>query len=502
VDKVYSSFVSRLTRVIRRPVFWLILILLALITLPHYHEVLQHPSFLTLLTSKLGLDRHAFERILYLGPIVWAGFLFGWRGAVITSLTALACMLPRAILLSQYPIDALFETGAVFIIGNVLAISFDSLRKERDYRTRLEEAQEQLRAHVEAIKENEKRLASLNQISGTISQSLELNQVLGSAIDNVSSVMQVDGAWAFLLNEDAAELELAAYQGIPEEFARGVDKLKVGEGFSGRVARSGKPLFVDDVSQDSRLTREVVSKYGVQSMLVVPLTSKGKVNGTICIATYSHRFFQKEEIELLTVIGNQIGVAVENARLYQKQQEVAEQLRRMEENLRFYLHQVTRAQEEERKRISRELHDDTVQSLVAAALDRLGLLPALEWLASDVAEFSGIETKVNVVGTEHRLPEEVELVLFRITQEAMRNVWRHSQATKAEITVEFDQNKTRIAVSDNGKGFKLPKPIDTLARDGKLGLAGMQERARLIGGNLAVQSEIGKGSTLTVEIPE
>ena len=141
------------------------------------------------------------------------------------------------------------------------------------------------------------------------------------------------------------------------------------------------------------------------------------------------------------------------------------------------------------------------QDLRPAALDRLGLLSALEWLASDVSEYSGIEIKVNVLGNERRLPEEVELVLFRITQEALRNVWRHSQATRAKITVEFDESKTRVTVSDNGKGFKLPQTIGDLARDGKLGLAGMQERARLLGGSLTVQSKPGRGSTITVELP-
>jgi len=141
------------------------------------------------------------------------------------------------------------------------------------------------------------------------------------------------------------------------------------------------------------------------------------------------------------------------------------------------------------------------QDLRPAALDRLGLLATLEWLASDVTEYSKIATKINVLGGERRLPEEVELILFRIVQEALRNVWRHSQATRAEITVEFDQNKTRITVSDNGKGFDLPQTIGDLARDGKLGLAGMQERARLIGGTLTVQSQPSKGSSITVEIP-
>jgi signal transduction histidine kinase len=197
--------------------------------------------------------------------------------------------------------------------------------------------------------------------------------------------------------------------------------------------------------------------------------------------------------------------------------------------------------------ISRELHDDTIQALVVlsrqldtiassgkglseegqsrleeliqqtsnimqgvrrlsqdlrpAALDRLGVLSALEWLASDVMEYSGVETKINVIGTEHRLAEEVELVLFRVAQEALRNVWRHAEATQAEITAEFDEGTTRITVSDNGKGFSPPETIVGLAKYGKLGLAGMQERASLIGGTLTVKSQPGKGTSVTIELP-
>ncbi|MFC1902256.1 sensor histidine kinase [Chloroflexota bacterium] len=343
-----------------------------LITLIHYSEVLTYPSFLPPLMSDLSLDRHAFERVLYLAPIVWAGFLFGWRGALVTSLVSLAGMLPRAVFISVYPTDALFETVAVFIIGNVLAISFASLRREREYRTKLEIAQ-------------------------------------------------------------------------------------------------------------------------------------------------------------------------------QEQQKVSEELRVIQQNLRFYLQEATRAQEEERKRISHELHDDTIQALVVlsrqldalasgdkglsdetrlrleglwqqtdnilrgvrrlsqdlrpAALDRLGLLPALEWLASNVTEHSGIATEVTVVGKERRLSEETAIALFRIAQEALRNVWRHSGAASIKIAVRFDESKTRITISDNGKGFDLPDNVGDLAKVGKLGLTGMQERAQLVGGTLKVQSQPGKGTTITIESP-
>jgi PAS domain S-box-containing protein len=226
--------------------------------------------------------------------------------------------------------------------------------------------------------------------------------------------------------------------------------------------------------------------------------------------------------------------------------DVTEQ-KKMNENLRFYLQQATRAQEEERKRISHELHDDTIQALVVlsrqldalatssnglseevkkrledlwqqtdsvlqgvrrlsqdlrpAAIDRLGLLPAVQWLAEEVTKYSGVATSVNILGKEHRLPEEVAIALFRIIQEALRNVWRHSGATKAEIVLQFTDSRTKITISDNGKGFVLDGKIGDLAKQGKLGLAGMQERVQLVGGTIQVQSAPAKGTTITVEAP-
>jgi PAS domain S-box-containing protein len=611
--------------------------ILLLITVPHYGEFWHHPAFVTDLTHELGMDRHAFERILYLAPIIWAGFLFGRKGAVGVSIAALACMLPRAIFISPHPADAIFETSAVFVVGNLVAFTFRSLHKERVRRS---------------------QLAALNQISSVASQSLELEQVLGGSIDSVLGVMKVDAALVFVEVEKTGELTLAGHRGVSEGFAQGVGRIKLGEGFNGRVAESGEPLFVEDASHDPSLTKKAVSEEGIRSQLIVPLQSKGRVMGTLCVAMRSHRQFHRDEVELLSAIGNQIGVAVDNARLYEQEREVAEQLRvseeryrelfekahdaiwlhdlqgniiaanksfvrltgysldelenvkaddlitgwrmvivkgeamgrllempltkkdkseafvqlstspilsgsqvaafqhiarditeekRMRENLRFYLQQVTRAQEEERKRIARELHDDTIQALIVlsrqlddlasrakglsekerlcldnlwqqtsnivegvrrlsqdlrpAALDRLGLLPALEWLASDVAKHSGINVEVKTNGAERRFSPEAELVLFRIVQEALRNVWRHSQSTSAELIVKFDQSKIKITVSDNGKGFELPGIIGDLTKDGKLGLAGMQERAKLLGGSLTVESEPSKGTTVTIEAP-
>jgi signal transduction histidine kinase len=218
-----------------------------------------------------------------------------------------------------------------------------------------------------------------------------------------------------------------------------------------------------------------------------------------------------------------------------------------EKNLRRYLQEITRAQEEERKRIARELHDDTTQELVIllrqvdqltpaidklsppeanlmeqlrkqtvkimegvhrfsqdlrpSVLDDLGLLPALEWLTSDLTNHLGIVVDMKVRGSRRRFPPDMELVLFRIAQEALRNVWKHSGASKARLTLEFGDDKAVLTVEDEGQGFELPERADELTVAGKLGLAGMQERAQLIGGRLRLQSEPGKGTIVTLEMP-
>jgi len=218
--------------------------------------------------------------------------------------------------------------------------------------------------------------------------------------------------------------------------------------------------------------------------------------------------------------------------------------RRMQENLRYYLQQVTRAQEEERKRVARELHDETLQNLIVisrqldkitssealweeslevvrglkkqietavqeirrfshdlrpSVLDDLGLLPALELLADDL-EKQGIATAFKVIGEARRLTPEAEVMLFRIAQEATRNVWRHSEASIAELTLEFVNSSLKMSIMDNGRGFRLPQSLGDQASKGKLGLAGMQERARLLGATLKLKSKPRMGTTIVVEV--
>ena len=218
-----------------------------------------------------------------------------------------------------------------------------------------------------------------------------------------------------------------------------------------------------------------------------------------------------------------------------------------EDNLRYYLQQITRAQEEERKRIARELHDDTaqvlgsisrqldnfirkkhgfspnevwflkdlqaqlnqgvqsvqrfVQDLRPSLIDDLGLIPALRSLVKSLQESNGTSADLKVLCKEQRFSPEIELLLFRIVQEALNNIRRHSQASEVQVVLECIGHSIRVIISDNGRGFELSGRVDDLPRSGKLGLIGMQERARLLGGTLEVTSVPGKGTKVIVEVP-
>lgn len=648
-----EKIITSIIRVLRNPHLWALAVMVALLTITHYHEVFQKVWILERISFLLGggLARQTFSRILFLIPVTYGAAALGTGGGLSILALAAAAMLPRVFLISAAPQEALFETGAVLLLGALVAFMLGVLQEEKQQRAELETMQRLLNLQI-------KRLSVLHAISGTITQSLELSEVLDTAIAKVGELMEVGATWLYLCDPEKRQLRLAVSSGFSEAVLP--DTLKLGEGLDGAAAESRQPMMVENVPADPVLRSRLLWQDGLQSVLIVPLISKGKIVGTLGVGARVVHPFSSEEVDLLRAVGQQISMAVENSRLYEKERLVAEALRaseenyrelfesasdaiwvhdlngfilaanramgrltgyergaligshvslflspegltkvdrelhekvlrgeipetheqelvkedgstvtvnigtslitkggrpwaiqhiarditeekRIQDNLRFYVQQVSLAQEAERKRIARELHDETAQALVAVSrnlgdlasgncqlsikdiqeqvrsilrqvrqfgqqlrpsiLDDLGLMPALNWLASDLTKNYNIAADVLVVGKPRQLPPEAELNLFRIAQEALTNVRRHAEANSVGITVEFGDDRAKLTVTDNGKGFKLPARVGDLARDGKLGLAGMQERAQLLGGTLTIDTEPGKGTILTVEVP-
>jgi signal transduction histidine kinase len=224
---------------------------------------------------------------------------------------------------------------------------------------------------------------------------------------------------------------------------------------------------------------------------------------------------------------------------------LAHKVKSYQQGLRGYIGAITMGQEEERLRLAHELHDDTLQSLIAlnqrvqlvqfaqdgnpAAeglpeiqslteqtiqnlrrltralrpiyLEDLGLVAALEMLARETQQMSGVEVKFTRAGAEVRLSSPVELALYRIGQEGLSNVVRHAQATQAALTISYAQDSMTLAISDNGLGFEVPESPAEFAPSGHFGLLGIHERTEMIGAKLEIQSRPEKGSQVTVTVP-
>jgi signal transduction histidine kinase len=234
------------------------------------------------------------------------------------------------------------------------------------------------------------------------------------------------------------------------------------------------------------------------------------------------------------------GLNAENSRLYQE-------VRNKEKVLEELLKHSISAQEEERKRIARELHDETSQSLTTlsiglatiaksppkdveklqvalnknqqltlkilddvhrlildlrpSVLDDLGLVPALEWYAKNRLEPERVKVHFETSGTEERLPSHIEVALFRIAQEAISNIALHAKSEAVSISLDFEPRSIRLTIEDDGTGFKSEELLSSATGIRGLGLRGMMERTDVLGGSFKIQSQPGSGTQVRVEIP-
>ena len=375
-------------------------------------------------------------------------------------------------------------------------------------------------------------LSVLNVVSQAVNQSLDLQDILDCALEEMWRVLNVKVGWV-LLKADDGRLKLAAAKGFSEASPPDVVEQIPEQCACRQTLAEGTSHIVDGSPICLRGGLEVLRREGLGCHASVPLRAKEKVLGIMNLAYPTGQRFAEDDIQLLDSAGRQIGMAVENARLY--------------EDLRRKGVQLISAQEDERTRIARELHDEAGQSLTALLLQLgeleqmlppvrhganpakqrlaglqsatariiqeisrlmmdlrptlladLGLMPAVRSLADSQLGSAGVRVHFEIHGAARRLTPSIEISLFRIFQEAITNIKKHAQAASCTIQLVFKPSSVSAMIMDDGRGF------DTVASRGSwraFGLVGIEERVALLGGTLQIDSQKQRGTRITLEIP-
>lgn len=383
---------------------------------------------------------------------------------------------------------------------------------------------EDLLVRDEALGQRNTDLALVNDLAVTLASSLDVDEILDKTLSRVMVYLGVGAGEIFLREESEKELQMSLHRGeFPDAFLTR-DNFRMGEGFIGLVAETGKPLMTTDLSSDVRYLRPAVVAAGFRSMACIPLTAGGTVVGVMSLASRSERRFDERELNLLAAIGSWAGIAIENAHLHRQAGRLAVL--------------------EERERIGMDLHDGIIQSIYAVglgleyarvALDedprqaRQKLEQAIDGLNSAIRD---IRTYIldlrprqfhggDLMGGLRRLVEEYRantqsdatllgpkedlvdlaqahaMALFHICQEALANTAKHSQARRVDVRLWTTRDRVLLEVADNGQGFDLRKMSVTIGH----GLSNMHVRARKVRGDVEITSAPGEGATVLAWVP-
>jgi signal transduction histidine kinase len=370
-----------------------------------------------------------------------------------------------------------------------------------------------------------RQVESIDEIGNALVGELELERLLELVARHLREL--VDARVVLIaLPASPDALEVAAADGDGADGLLGT-ALQLADSKSGRVLERGRSERVDAVHDDPEIDQASARRLGVSSGLYVPLVVQGRPIGVVIAHDRqggADPRFTDDDLRVAEALAARAAVAVDLS----------------DRVSRDAVRRVVEAQEAERARLARELHDETGQALTSmllalkpleqavdapeakqavdglrelvvttlqnvrrlavelrpAALDDFGLSAALERLAATISEQSGTQVDLEARLGERRLAAEVETTLYRIVQEALTNVVKHAAATRASVTLTRKGASVLAVVEDDGRGFDV-----AAAGNGGLGLVGMRERLALLGGRLTIEASPGSGTTLVAVVP-
>jgi signal transduction histidine kinase len=362
----------------------------------------------------------------------------------------------------------------------------------------------------------------LTEVGQSITSILDINELLEQLVQLVQQTFHYYHIEIGLVEGD----EIVYYVGAGElwekpGFQASPSRLKVGrDGITGRVAATGKPMIVPDVSREPLYVP--VEGCRTRSELTAPIKAKDQVIGLLDVESDRLNDFDETDLEVIMLLANQAGIAIENARLYKNAKKAAAL--------------------EERQRLARELHDSVTQSLYGITLysqaalghlmaenfeqvdkylkevaetsqealaemrllihqlrppvlDKEGLLAALQTRLSAVEGRAGLKTSLKADLTT-RLPFAMEEGLYHIAQEALNNSLKHSHARSVNVALHQKGPMVTLEIADDGVGFDVARAH----QEGKMGLTDMNDHAAEIGGKLMVTSKPGQGTRIRVDV--
>lgn len=383
-----------------------------------------------------------------------------------------------------------------------------------------------------------------NAMAENLSQLLTTAHVVDTSLERILELMAVRSGWV-CLRDEVKGLTLAAHRGVTLATKGGEDSSSsppcycflaletkqstVMEGFPSCPLISSLDLCGNGAADPTDIIQHAM----------IPLAAHDEVLGVLVLVSDDKEAFGERRMRLLSSLGHQIGIALQNAYLY-------EAVQRQDAARRRLLEKLIRAQEEERRRVAREVHDEPTQALTGIlmrldrmerrltttgqyeqsefeqtrhtlrqaievlqqitvdlrprALDDLGFLPAIRWYSEQRLGDHDIQLDFQVSGSIRHLDPYAEVAIFRVTQEAVSNIIRHAGAKRVSMVFEFDGRMLRGTIEDDGRGFDINSVNPDTTGSG-LGLLGMEERVSLLGGQFAVSSHKGEGTVVVFEIP-